>query len=281
MEKNNVFNWKRFILVLMKDVKENGRSRLIRHLAITGTIAALFVWMGIQAYEDFYLYPRMVSYDLFWPTVEPLYFLGFLVFGCITASLLFGNMTTKAEKHQVLTLPASDLEKFLSRWLIYMVIYPLLFIVSLEIADAIRVLILNPFFGKDQLVSLFPLSILWGNRPEEMNTMVGEYQEFMILAGFYCILASAFALGSAIWHKNAAAKTLLVGLIILLCFAFMGYLLIECIFNDQRNFGEGVNINLSKGPWLYITLFIEACITLVLNILTYFRFKESEIIERW
>ena len=277
MERSNIFSIKRFGQVLMKEIKENGRSRMISQLAIMGVFIGIFLWQGIQTYDDNAL-PS--SHDLMWENIQYYYCFGVLIFGCAAASMFMSNMSTKGKRTQVLTTPASDLEKFMSRWLIYMLFYPFMFLVTLCVADIIRVLTLSPFFGNDHLVALFPLDMLWGSQYDGI-TMVEGPKEFFLLFGFYCIMTSIFALGSSIWHKNAAAKTLLTFIAILLIFLFLGYLLVEGIFTYKKDFGVGIYFRINEGIGFYVSLIIEILLALGINVLAYFRFKESEIIERW
>ncbi|MFK7770595.1 MAG: hypothetical protein AB8F94_00595 [Saprospiraceae bacterium] len=125
---NNTFDFNRFSLLLKKELWSGNKKSLIIAGAIFGfliLIALLQIyWSG--GYEG-------MNWNMF-----PLIILGG---GLIFTSVIFYEFNDKTGTHHYLSLPASTFEKFLSKWLITAVLFPIiasfLFWVYAKIGDAI------------------------------------------------------------------------------------------------------------------------------------------------
>jgi hypothetical protein len=135
---NEIFNIKRFGLILSKDFSEKWKKYILQFLTMFGIIKILFIWLSYSYYSDFgvgdYDYLKKTNFDLL--LLASVLFLGF---GLIFASTFMEPMQEKTKRISFLSIPASDFEKYISRWLIVTIGYIIAFFIALWIADAIRV----------------------------------------------------------------------------------------------------------------------------------------------
>ena len=76
---------------------------------------------------------------------------------CIGAAFAFYNLHRKNEGRQLLMLPATNLEKFLARWVVYVPVLFVLYVVAFIVGDVLRMAIL-PVFVSSEKIS-FPTAI--------------------------------------------------------------------------------------------------------------------------
>src|SRR5438874_467595 len=96
---NNVFNLKRFSLLLKKTILE----RPMQFMGLTGLVLA----------ATFIIYAA-TKYAMGWMPAQNLTFIwGLVGGGCFLASVVFGYFNNNASGSAYLTLPASALEKWL------------------------------------------------------------------------------------------------------------------------------------------------------------------------
>ncbi|MFK8007897.1 MAG: hypothetical protein AB8H03_16185 [Saprospiraceae bacterium] len=125
---NNTFDFNRFSLLLKKELWSGNKKPLIVGGAIFGfliLIALLQIyWTGGYEGLNWHMFPIVI----FWG-------------GLIFTSVIFYEFNNKTGTHHYLSLPASTFEKFLSKWLITAILFPivasLLFWVYSKVGDAI------------------------------------------------------------------------------------------------------------------------------------------------
>ncbi|MES1216610.1 MAG: hypothetical protein ABUT20_13935 [Bacteroidota bacterium] len=283
---NQVFSFNRFLLLIAKHWSENSKKYLLGLLAITGII---LVWFGF-----------MIIMERYHPMDEGLqygtYFVGLFLVGCLYASTLFADLSSKSKGTNYLSVPASQLEKtictLLYGVLIFFIFYSLLFYV----ADIIMVKIANTvsyaywekhqhdpggIFRPQEIVNVF-----WANdtmRKGDVNI------PFYILLCYFAVQA-AYLLGSVYFARFSFIKTT-VGLIFifLLIIVFVGKVLNA--FMPDGNFYRGIGsyrLNVSGNEsatiirlpdWVdTVTLFLlKFAFAPIFWIATYFRVKEKEL----
>src|SRR5690242_5598289 len=118
---NQFFDTQRWFLLLRKHWGENKRTFILSTIAI-GSI--LLIW-----YFLFLLMNNFRPLDEFTQVVT--YFFGLFLGGCLYASLLFADLSTRPKGINFLMLPASSFEKLLSAWVfgvaLFFITYTLLF----------------------------------------------------------------------------------------------------------------------------------------------------------
>ena len=236
---NNRFSFSRFGAVLKCDLVEH-RWRYISAFFIM--FVALSGFQLAQA-ADYLQFSKMIEgvdiYRHFTDTVTIFFYFVLALALCCAVSEISLVMKTKGKAMNYLMLPATNLEKFLSRVLIAVVAVFIMAFVALFLSDVMRMLILPAFddeyvgelyrFTFPQVMSnlgdpFFAIyeegSIVWGDK-DGLYTIVGfnHYLGYMAVAFLtlsILVIHSFFVLGGCIWRKGAVVKTLLVGLVVTL-----------------------------------------------------------------
>ncbi|KAB4204560.1 hypothetical protein GAQ04_14465, partial [Bacteroides uniformis] len=99
-----------------------------------------------------------------------------------------------------------------------------------------------------------------------------------IFLSCYFFLQSFFLLGSTVWPKNALIKTFAAGVCIFVSYILIAVLCLETILPNNFFMTEPYINREASSDWL---IFITSFFALFNWVLAYFRFKESEIINRW
>lgn len=259
---SQIFDFGRFGDCLMRDLRLNGKSWMLKALVMLGVTSLLLL---LAASPNMNYNASGYNYRL---VQEEGCFLIFRfcgsVFCALGASMLMENMTTNGQRLNSLMSPISDLEKYLSRFLVCIVGVTLAFLVCFAIADAIRVLYIRANYGE-----LTGLSYLG-----PFGVQAFAESEFY-LWGFLLAAQATFALGSTIWPKNAFLKTF--GTIIVLLIVF--WILSNFVYTAFHKPG----LNTPTAPdWIENAAKIVPGVWAVFCYITaYFRFKESEIINRF
>ena len=236
---NNKFSFSRFAAVLKCDLMEH-RWRYISAFFIM--FVALSGFQLAQA-ADYLQFSKMIEgvdiYRNFTDTVTAFFFSVLALALCCAVSEISLVMKTKGKAMNYLMLPATNLEKFLSRVLIAIVGVFIMAFVALFLSDVMRMLIL-PAFDDEYVGELYRFTfpqvisnlgdpflaiyeeggIVWGDK-DGLYTIVGfnHYLGYMAVAFLtlsILVIHSFFVLGGCIWRKGAVVKTLLVGLVVTL-----------------------------------------------------------------
>jgi hypothetical protein len=283
---NQVFSFNRCLLLIVKHWSENRKKYLLGMLAITGLI--LF-WFGF--------YITMEPYQPMGDSVQfSTYYVGLFIVGCLYASTLFADLSSKSRGTNYLSVPASQLEKtvctLLYGVLIFFVFYTLLFYV----ADFIMVKVGNAVaytywqknhggsasgFEPQQVISVF-----WANQ----GINHGDFNLLFYFLLAYFAIQSAYLLGSVYFTRFSFIKTT-VGLLFvwLLLIVFVGKVLNS--FMPSGSFHDGItSYRLYSGSdnsdkiirlpeWINTVLLflLKYAFAPIFWVATYFRLKEKEI----
>ncbi|MBQ8442106.1 MAG: hypothetical protein IJX29_01960 [Bacteroides sp.] len=240
MSTNNSFSFSRLGLVMKRDLMENWKKNLYRFL---GPYAGFLMVI---------LFCYMIECDFFSFKITMLSaFTLILVFGgAYTASSILENMNTQQKRVSFLMLPATSLEKFITRAMYVTLGFALTIIIALLLAEATRFLFL-PLFNLPEEYHQSVLPFMWDElmRVETMK-FVGEGAEESYAIGCMGVILSwlllfwahsFFILGGCYWQKHPFWKTLGI---ILLVNHIIGLLLILLVQSL-----EDVNWNID-GEWL-------------------------------
>jgi len=200
---NNTFDFNRFSLLLKKELWSGNKKSIIVAVAIFGFLIlfALFNIYTFGGYEgmNWMMFPIVV----FW---------GGLVF----TSVIFYEFNDQTGTHHYLSLPASTFEKFLSKWLITAVLFPivasLLFWVYTKIGDAI-------YFNYDSESDYIPWKLT-------------DWWSIFFLK-IYIVYQSTFLIGAIVFQKYTFFKTSVIHWIIGIASAIIGAILFRIIFADM------------------------------------------------
>lgn len=196
------FNSSRFLHLLKYDLCQYRKQYLSMMVGIfiANTLGQLGVFYPATKYypittENF---PSFAD-----SAVEVFYFL-LVMFMTVAAANVFGMLPNKRARISYFMLPASNLEKYLSRLLICLVLVPLFAWLSFVLADGIRILI---YIGTDMPVQSV-LPALWDSVCHYFKATFSVTDEGwpFILQGHVMIMSfiAEFILGSILFARRAA-----------------------------------------------------------------------------
>ena len=200
---NNTFDINRFSLLLKKELwSENKKSLLIA--------GAVFGFLIVFALLQTYIFGGYEGMN--WSMFPMVIFGGGLVF----TSTIFHEFNDKTGTHHYLSLPASTFEKFLSKWLITAILFPivasLLFWVYSKIGDVI-------YFNYRGETHYTPwkLSDWWS----------------IFFIKIYIVYQSTYLIGAIAFQKYTFFKTSVVHWIYTIVSLIIAAILFRIIFADQ------------------------------------------------
>lgn len=255
MEKTNT-SGSRFLMLLKKYIVENNRRILL-------SVGALFAVLALCGFLGGVISAgRNVEFG------QMLYLMFMSVLGVVGASTMFSEMKTKEGRTALLMEPANAMEKFLVRWLVWVVASTLLFWPAYEVAELMRRLGTALVGGEFTAMHII-------NFRELTGFSSGEWGGYM-LAGYLCT-QSCFVLGSILWPRLSFIKTMLalwilqtVGLIAFI----VGLELAEDSLENLNMINMASAISDSLIYYSFLTLFIVT--TLVNWTLSWMRLRESD-----
>jgi len=285
---NNTFNISRFALVLGKDFQEGWKRYSLQFLVMLGIMIVVLTWISLYAYSNIHTYEyNGITYTSVGEQLNlSLLVAGtfmFLGFGIVFTSTLMEPMRSKTQRISYLSIPATDFEKFFSRWLIVSVGYVVAFFIALWFADALRIMITSMRYpGVDVSFLDFSKMIAPEGYTGHAEYLSYSRQVFVALLSLYIFIQSLFVLGATFWEKASFIKTfsavaIIVTLFILLCR--------WAIIHSYANGGDGFGVMIESLGDENAQMLVLTCIFLFLAIVNWvvagLRFRESEIIQRW
>ena len=276
---NNIFNIKRFGHVFKKDLFENYKRYLLSFVTLMGIMVII---LFIQTW-DYFRSIREVNYSYI--NRELLTFMSILFFvaGVFFASTFMASMNSKLKRISYLVNPASNLEKYLTRWLVTTIGYILAFFIALWIADVIRVAACSIIFP-DADIRFLDLSRLRYSGDDFRNGYdMLPWQVFDAMIFFYLFLQSLFLLGSTIWEKVSFIKTFTALSAIIFVYIMVCWWAILLSYGDLDGFGNvmrSFSQDTTDMQALRFFCIVLTPLTLANWTLAFFRIRESEIIKR-
>lgn len=277
MLKNNIFDRSRFISFLMKDLMENWKSNLLRVVSMYGLIVLIFFFNNYFTFENYspanlYVANQVESFGMV------LFMWCLWGFGCVSASLTFERMKSKTGKISMLMTPVTSFEKYLVRWFLMTILFLVVFLLVYKLADYTRVLFFSLLYPDIDIIKPISLLHLVGDSNEYWSLFTTN-SKFLCMVSGYLLFQSFFVLGSAFWPKNAFLKTFATLLIILFIYVSTAMLVNGKIMNNQS--GELGYLMSFSGDQIILGVTIFSFALALMNwVIAYFRFKESEVINR-
>ncbi len=276
--KNTCFSWHRFWNLCQKEMVESWKTYVLRFVLMYGVLVIAFVINGFSVYNESrssWYVQRGLTTDPAWDSIFHIMIIGLFIFSCISASLIMDRMKTKTSSLSVLLTPVTPFEYFFSRWIVFTAGFLAVYLVAYTLADWTRVLfflmkapegmIVEPA-SLHHIVSVNPFGIF---KDEDGASRVAGF-----IMGYF-FLQSFFVLGSSIWPKNSFLKTFAAGILLIIVFALIG----------QACYALGgvrsANVEMTSEVGNLIAGLIMGGFILANWALAYYRFKESEIINRF
>ena len=277
---NNTFNIKRFGLTFRKDMIENLKRYLLLFLTLLGLITLLMVqqtWAHFQRSVD------NVSLNK-----QLLIFLSlmFSAAGIWFASTFTTPLNSKLKRLSYLISPASNLEKYLTRWIITTMGFIIAFFTAFWIADALKVTICSAIYPEVEIKFLDLTKLISSDHGWVGNTFVFPKSVFTFFVSLYFLLQSIFLLGSTYWEKASFIKTFTAGAAIITAYILICRWTILLFYDNLDGFANvmgsfEINRTISEVQAINVATIVLSVFTLTFWILAYFRMKESEIIKRF
>jgi hypothetical protein len=153
-------------------------------------------------------------------------------------------------------------------------------LIAFKLADYTRVMVYSLIYPEVKEVIL----------PVNLGDLVGsgkrwflfnETYELIFVLSIYCFIQSLFVLGSSVWPKNSFLKTFVTVTIIVLIYVVVGIVVGNMLFNGSNNRDcSYIFSSITEQQAFTLASIAFVLFALVNCTLAYFRFKESEIIQR-
>lgn len=220
-----------------------------------------------------------VKSDPMWNTILPVLCFTAAIYLTITGSLLFSSMKDKTGRMRTLTLPASNLEKALTGFLVYIVGGLLLFFISVFVGDLVRVALVKMFAFNPHLGKLLPYTRIFTERPEVILVV----EALMAVMLFF---QSLYALGGIYWYRFSYVKTLVYLYVLQFVCIIAGVLSYAIFFSNARpelrhqEFFENLFTNHIAVVGWSLAAFTVVVLVGIYS-LAYWRFRQSDLVHRW
>lgn len=270
MKVTNNISFARIGELLRKDFKERWKTYSLYVLILLAIICIV---------EFILVFFNHCSIDRYYKEAPYIYIFGIIILSCVVGSLMFSDMSSKEKITRVIMTPALYSEKFIARWIIYVPLFLICFYAFVYFGDALRYMVCELFNKVNP--ELFD-----NNELKNILSTDNPFLSPLFVTSLGLLFQSIFILGSVIFRKRALQKTFAVCFCawLLLMFSMRGI----ALFNEIHFVGEHISRKLTPEELKieqYRSMYIESCIIFVITIfvwiLSYFRFKESEIINRW
>ncbi len=282
LESNKTFSTERFSALLKSDLLINKGNYIKHAIAVVGVFAALASLISINAVIDINslkqcadltgrmldgtISSRQLSYGSMYLAIAMwLLCIGLTVFG----SLTFSNLSSKRKRISSLMVPASRIEKFCLRVLIYFVCGTVLLIIGLFIGLGICQIAFGG--GSAPLNSFF-------------DFLDSEYSGCLTIALILLALFgnSLYALGSSLWPKLSWIKTWVI--IMVIQWVFTAIIMILAAANINWNSFFTLFLSLDKVN-IWVLIWSGIAILAILNLVcwgfAWVRYKNTQIIQRF
>lgn len=270
--KNNTFDIKRFALLTKRDVMQDWKKYALQVAALLGIMLSFPMYYTYTKYDSMTRLVKRDTSDFLDQLNFDLLSMATILFVCaflIYTSNMMSVISDKRKRIDYLLLPCSSLEKYLSRLLIHTIGFVAVFFICLFIADIVRMGIFSvayPALG----VKALDLGALTNNR------MFGDTKIFTILSTVLLSVVAFFTLGSTFWQKYAVVKNVVALTVIIFLYIGFNRVLIGMVKGRTLNI-----LKLTNNETTILIIAIFGCLALFFWILGYFRFKETELTNRW
>lgn len=206
---NNTFNMQRFLWLFNKHTKENYKSYLMSIGVLAGVMAITLCYCLYMGGLNNKIQEVIFVFSLFFS-------------GCFFTSLIFSDLGKKKKAMTLLTLPVSNLERFLVSWIYSFVIFQVVFVACFYVVDTTIIKIFNSF----------------GKSPATVIDITAKENPIIGMIMYFWFLHAVTFLGSVFFNKMQFVKTLLV---------LFGFFIIVVLLNQgfvHLIIGEGVTTSI-------------------------------------
>jgi hypothetical protein len=177
METNNLFDFKRLLLLMRRQIFSSAKGLLIAFGGMAGTLLIISLLVA-------YFNPQGIG------AMVPLYFVVLFIGGYIFTSNIYFELHQVQRSYSYLTLPVSLTERLVSGWLITGLLYAVFSLMAMFLIG---------------LAGNLVMQLLNGTMPFGGVFTMGNFRTI----GVYLVTHGVFLLGAAYFRKNNFLKTLL------------------------------------------------------------------------
>lgn len=221
------FNFKRTLMLVCRDIASDPRRwrNYLIFIYLAYAIPAIYITQNVR-------FGNMVTMDSALQSSAATISVITAFLATISASFTFTSMNSKTKRINVLTLPATNLEKYVSMLLEYVVLFFIASPIMLLLADLTQYVFflvqgMDTGFLCPQVIEMTKLLTARDSAVFTMTEAADYYwqiQSIMLLAGL-CRIAT-FVLGSAIFRRHAFILTALTFFVVL--FGTIVFVLVPC-----------------------------------------------------
>lgn len=281
------FSPARFAAYFRLYVLANKRKLL---LAVAQMIIITFIfylfcfYMGGESSYAQVVAGNMKNYDPMWSVGHEIRITLAFVFAALSGSWMYSAVVSKRTRLMTFEIPASQLEKFLTWWLIYVPIFLVMMLVCFYLADVLRVVWIKIGSDYGSYAHILPLKNLitftyampYGQSPDKLEVAQSLCSAFTLIIG----INSLFSLGSIFFSRLNFLKTMGSLFVLLIVFSLLSNFGFNLFYGSDT---YNVTSRFSNGGMTAIVQFScgVAAICAYIYWLGYARFKDTEIVNRW
>ena len=265
MKQSNSFSISRLGMLFKQDYIENYRQLFLSSgfIVLLLSVVYILICANCRYYADDSIFnSNMKHHSIGWLVAV------FIISGMIAGSSMFSSMRRSAGRLSTLMVPASQLEKFIERWLVAVPGYIIVFALAAFVADLIRIGFCEWIL--DRSATAITLSDIFDGVYPLPRKIATALLLFMFAQSF-------FVLGSIVWQKLAVVKTFWVLVAIGAFYAAVAGWIMYTFQNPELNYSTAGSM-FDNDTLIYTGIAIA---TLFNYGTAYMRFRESEIINRW
>jgi len=229
--------------LIKRDILMNARLFSILIVSIL-LIVSLIMFISTEEY---------CNTDTLINVLDVIFFFSLFASGAIFSASIFKEFRQSGSRSQYLSLPASTLEKWLSKWILAVPVHILISFILITLSYTVMGNILHNVWSECHFIPLSEIS------RSEFSNSIKTYFIFQAI----CLICGI------VYNKYALIKTLATALIIMLLFSAIMTILIKITNGAESN----LDIHVGPDKLASISYFITPLIWLA----SYFKLKEKEL----
>lgn len=258
--------------MLRINLTENARPLLMQATVVAGVLA-IFMFIVCYSMWSYYYGGLYAEYyhgtdDPMWSVLWMCMWIFYGVFGVLSASQIGATMSTKPRRIVNLMVPATQVEKYLARWIIYILGFTVFFFAVFELLDLLRVAVARGVYPDCNLIH--PMA----------SEMAGAYDlnDYGFPLTGILLLMSVYTLGSYLWPRRPVVATSVVLVVLTMVCGFITGVVAGNIFG-----GEGSYDYPRASIFMNSTFQYAVAIVMMLLFWTVacLRYRQDEVVNRW
>lgn len=246
---NNNFQFRRLLMVMRWDVFTNLKTYLNMTLGMTFALLPFFIMQLYQLSKQYQLFPDTIDLSYLGMSQYVLMISSIAMY--MMATQIFMVMKTTGQREQFLMLPASNLEKYISRFLFSTLGAAVAMITAIVVSDLVQLIfsfVLLP--GHHQSLCLYAVALLWKIWTTfiENNDSTDALLLSLLIVTCGVLVHSFFILCGTLFRKHTIVVTTIL-------FIAMTYLVIYVIESVPGTITTCLNHG--DNSWLFSLLIAE------------------------